>query len=308
MKTRSIATSVRTLALLGPILLLASCASEMLYETNRSRLERAGAQVTSGEGEVAAKQMEKLLVETSPAASEYVLQRFFASYLLARAHMEASFGEPFLEGTTRGDSSFSLSGEGGESGSSIANLVAGTYYAGFGRQWYRAASGAKPVVDGEKLLPPELEALGTRQAMIHLNLILLTADVKLNFQDRIEFLLGEMAELGEMEKCEGILADSGLGAAMQPWVYRGVFDFLEKRDEIAAYKFAIRVLDLDRGETDHDPALIRGLASWITEGSKYVFKCPSCSQEVDPALPSCTVCRRPNCEFEPEERVANSDG
>lgn len=308
MKTPKITSLVRPLALVLPFFFLASCASQMMYDTNRTRLERAGAQVNEGENAEAAKQLEKLLVETGPAANDYVLQRFFASYLLARAHLEASFEAPFLEGAKQEESGFRLGEGGGGAGSSLANLVASTYYAGYGREWYRAASGAKPVVDGDKLLPAELEALGTRNAMIHLNLVLLTAYAKLNFQDRIEYILGEMVELREMEKCDQILADCGAGAPMHPWVYRGVFDYLQKRDETAAYKFAIRVLDLARQDPAHDPALVTGLAQWVTEGSKYVFKCPTCSQAVDPALPTCTVCRRANIEFEPEERMAGTDG
>ncbi len=185
----------------------------------------------------------------------------------------------------------------------VANVVASTYYAGYGRQWYAAASKAKPVIDGEALLPEELGAGGVRNAMLHMNMTLLAAYTRLKFQDRIEAILDEMADLRQLDTCDAAFAEAQISDRMRPWIYRGIFDYLKRRDEIAAYKFSIRALELGRKSPNAAESLTAGLAKWVTEDSKYVFKCPTCGdQEVDPTLPACTVCRLPNLEFVPEAR------
>jgi len=303
MNARIHALAISSLALLVLPLVFTSCASTDLVAANRAQLAQAQEKLQAGEYEPAARQMEQLLSATGSSESQYALQRFFAAYLLSRAHLEAAFGTPFLSGPPNDDPGFGAGG-GADTGAQLANVVASTYYAGYGRQWHGAASKAR----SEKALPPELETYGLENALLHLNLVLLTSYTRLKFQDRIEIILDSMTGLRKLETCEEAMAKAQIGEKLRPWIYRGIFDYLKRHDEIAAYKFAIRALDLNRQHPDETGALTAGLATWITEKSRYAFKCPTCGdQAVDPTLPACPVCRLPNIEFEPEEKVAGAN-
>ena len=175
--------------------------------------------------------------------------------------------------------------------------MAVTYHSSRGRSWYGPAAGSPLESDGEKLLPPELEAVGAENALVYMNLCFLAVHSELNFQDRIEEILGGMPELTDLEGCEALMDTVNLQPAQRPWIYRGVFEQQKRRNEPNAYRFAIRARETGKDVEAFGDDLCDQIARWITDESSYRFVSPA-NQPFDPALEGCTVTGTPNLMYE----------
>lgn len=272
-----------------------ACTSRNLYVENRLVLERAMTDLKAGESERAAYTLESMLGETD--AAEFALQRFFAAYLLTLAHEEASAEGPFLEEPLEPSGRFDAGASGSRRPSRIGHLMAVTYHASRGRSWYPLAGLSPLAVEGERLLPIQLEALGAQNALVYMNLCYLAVHSELNFQDRIEEILAGMSELTDLARCEAVMDRVDLPADLRPWIYRAVFEHQKRRDEPNAYRFAIRARETGKDVPAFGQDLCDRIAYWITDESSYRFVSPA-NQPFDPALEGCTVTGTPNLMYE----------
>jgi hypothetical protein len=239
----------------------------------------------------------------APADAGARLQRFHAAVLLARTHARAAFGAPFLPSAGRVPGAVWVLDEpaADRAPSQVAHCVAALRWVGFARRWYDGAT-ASPDAGGEQLLPAALADTSPRDALAYVQLAALACYARLRFPDRVESILAGMDELGDPERCDAELAARGVEEGLRPWIYSGVFEHVVKVDEPRAFKFAMRALESATrtgalGAREHER-----VADWVSHGSRFVFRCPTCKTLADPLLFSCSVCRRPTSEFEAEPR------
>jgi len=291
---------MRTNSLFASAVLLAcatSCSSPNPYVEHRQILEQAMADLDLGRTSKAAASLETITGIT--AAGDPAVQRFFAAYLLTLVHLEASAYEPFLREPVQQGGSFEVRSQasGGTRPSRIGHLMAVTYNSSRGRAWFANADEQALESDGEKLLPPALEELGTENALVYMNLSILAVYSELNFQDRIEEILNGMEELTDLEACEALIEQVDLLPELRPWIYRGVFEHQKGRDERNAYRFAIRARETGKDVESFGEDRCDQIAVWITDESSFRFVSPA-NQLFDPALEGCTVGGTPNLMYE----------
>ena len=278
--------------------LCAGCSSTNPYLEHRLVLESAMGELDNGELERAAHTLETLLQDTRAEAPDFALQRFFAAYLLTRAH-ESATAQPFLDEPGQSGSAFEISetGSGGRRPSRLAHLLAMIYHASAGRSWFPLTTDSPESVDGEALLPETLQELGPRNATVYLNLCFLAVHSELNFEDRIEEVLQGMTQLADLESCERTMDEAHFPEALRPWVYLGIFEHQKRRDEVNAYRFGVRARETGRRIETFGRSRADEIARWIQDESRYEFVSPA-NQPFDPALEGCTVTGTPNLMYE----------
>ena len=291
MKPRTLVASLSLLALGS------ACASSNPFLENRMVLEQVVFQQDACEYEQAVRALEKMLADTQDEAGDFALQRFFAAYLLTRLHETASSEAPFLQEPAGEQFSLRSSRGPDDRPSRIGHLMAIAYHSSFGRSWYGSAKNAPSVVDGERLLPSELDGFGARNALAYLNLCFLAVHSELNFQDRIEEILYGSSELTDLDGCEALMDAVELQPAIRPWVYRAVFEQQKRRNEPNAYRFGIRARETGKDVEAFGEELRVEIVDWITNESSYRFVSPA-NQPFDPALEGCTVTGTPNLMYE----------
>ncbi len=283
----------------------AGCKATNDHAVVREKLGLAATRIDASELEGSARSLDQMLRDAPSRDASDAVQRFYTALLLVRTHLAAAFSQPFITAPipARGANwHLDAKRDSSRQGAPIAHLVAAIHDASYARSWYADVKSA-PKTSSDELLPKELASFAPRSALAYLNLAMLTCYSRLNFQDRVEEIIDGIPELASLDACDALIAETHSSEGARPWIYRGVYEHLKRVDEPAAYKFAIRTLESSPksigAPSAQDLALI---AHWITTDSRYVFKCPSCKTLVDPALSACTVCRRPNLEFEAELR------
>ncbi|MCE9594203.1 MAG: hypothetical protein K8S98_08415 [Planctomycetes bacterium] len=286
------------LALLGVV----ACATPRDHAVMRVDLEHAQALVTRGDLPAAAKLLERSLAPADDDGAK--LQRFHAAVLLVRTHVAAAFGAPFLgSGLPPEGAEWRLDARARtQSASPLAHCVAALRWADYARGWYDEVQGIAPNAGGETLLPEALGGVTTRDTLAYVHLAALACFARLRFEDRVEEILAGIPELTELERCDTLLAATRVEDGARPWIYVGVFEHVVRTDEPLAFKFAVHALETSTGAHELGEREHERLANWITRDSHFVFKCPTCKTLADPVLFSCSVCRRPTLEFEPEPR------
>jgi len=275
------------------VLLASGCSTLDVYEPNRETLASALGDLESGEPaklERAEASARSILVSTGNVPKSYSVQRFFAQYLLARLHMTASSSGPFLQEPKEKDA-FDLTAGASFQPSPIGHLVATSYHAAYGLGMFKAASGQPLSVGKQKLLPPELEALGVENAARHLQLCLIAVYARLQFDDLTNLYLNRIGAT-DAEALDRLLVEGDASLDMKLWIYRAMWLQLKKNDPQAAYLFAANCLasadDLGQG-TDHVHA--KAISSWFAENSsKFNFVCPTCKNPVTVESRTCLAC------------------
>lgn len=289
-----------------PLLLLASaCSAPRDHAEMRVDLEHAQELVAKRELANAAKLLERSLGPDAGHAADRgaELQRFHAAVLLVRTHVSAAFGAPFLPSArTPTGAAWNLDAkEPAPAPSPVAHCVAALRWVERARRWYvdiRAADGA----DREDLLPAALDGVTPRDALAYVQLAALACHARLRFEDRVEEILAGMDVLGELDRCDALLASTRVEDGLRPWIYYGVFEHWAPSDEPRAFKFAVRALETAAQARTFGAREQERLAHWIQHDSRFAFRCPTCETLADPVLFSCSVCRRPTLEFEPGPR------
>jgi len=283
-----------------------SCSSPKLYASYNDKLVTASRNFEERRYAEVARQTQDMLIDSAPQSSTYRLQRFFAAYLLTRAHMQASFDAPFLKEPRTGENLFALasSGDGNQVASPLAHLVSTIYHASLAREWANRVTSSPFEVDGQKLVPDDLALLGIENAFNHLLLCQLTVYSRLQFDEKVSQMVEspQLRSLQEFAACERMVDTARVSPEMEPWIYYALFEFIKRSDETAAYKYGIQALAKAR-QLDSDAADFVGeVELWITDGSKYRFYCPQCKEAVVPRTDSCLECRVSNLEFEFERK------
>ncbi|MFT4539808.1 MAG: hypothetical protein ACI841_003172 [Planctomycetota bacterium] len=256
-------------------LIFSACSSPSLYGGYREKLAAADGNLRSGKHADAAKSLEAFLADTYETRDTYHLQRFFASYLLTLAHEASSFeGSFIMEPRAGGGGSFSMDSgeEGAKRPSKIGHAVAVTFYGAYARDGAQSARSKPTEIEGEALLPEDLLDLGVEDAFSHMNLSLLAVYSRLGFEERIPDIVRGMSDLQDDETCEALLERLSVNAAVRPWIYSGIFDYLKAVDERMAYKFGIRTREAaeqSKGTMGRD--VTEDIADWIDFESSLRF-------------------------------------
>lgn len=281
--------------------LVGACSAPRDHEEWRVDLEHATTLIARQELESAGKLLEGSLEEPRDDAAR--LQRFHTAVLLVRTHVAAAFGAPFLPSARPPTGAeWALDAKPLEPArSAIAHCAAALHWVGRARAWYTDVDGFD-AAHGKECLPPALDGVAPRDALAYVQLAALACYGRLRFGDRVEAILSGMEALADFERCEALLAAVRVEDALQPWIYAGGFEHWVASDEPRAFKFAVRALETATRTRSFGAREHERIAEWITHGSKFVFRCPSCDTLADPVLFSCSVCRRPTLEFEPEPR------
>lgn len=291
-------------ALLG-LAVLGACATPPDHQALRDDLEDASTLIARSELASAEKLLESSLVE--PADDDARLQRFHAAVLLVRTHVGAAFGSPYLPSARppTGAEWALDAGPATPKPSPVAHCVAALRWAELAREWY-AGLGPHDPARAKQLLPAALDGVAPRDALAYAQLAALACYARLRFDDRVEEVFSGMQALADFERCEAVLAATRVEDALRPWIYYGGFERWVDDDEPRAFKFAVRALETATQTRALGERERARLADWLVDGSRFVFRCPTCDTLAEPALFACSVCRRPTLEFEPEPRqIAN---
>ena len=293
---------IQILPALIALALAAACAAPSPYAENEKRLGANLAQIEAGQLASAGRDLEAMLAQTQPLASELRLQRFYASVLLTEVHTRASLGAPFIRDIER-SSAPGIGGVEDKAGSQTAHIVAIALYANVGKDLAAKAKGAALRADGIELLPEKLRGLAPAAAESKLDLSLLVVFSRLGFDDRVAKMLDASPGLYKLEDCEKLIEDARIDAAERPWIYLAMFKYLRAHDEPAAYKFGVRLLATAAGSKGTiSAAQSEAVIEWIRNGSKFAFRCPSCNQPVVPELSSCQNDQTSHLSFYAEPR------
>ncbi len=273
------------------VFLAGSCSTLDIYKPNQATLSSALKDIESGQPaslERAEASARSVLVSTTDVAKNYRLQRFFAQYLLARLHMEASAKGAFLK-EPQVEDSIGLGGGARARGSEVAHLVATSYHSAYGIDLYPSAVGQPLTIKGQALLPPELQAMGVDSAGKHLQLCLLTAYKRLRFEEMTAQILDGIGAT-DLATLNQIVEDGQASSSMKPWIYRAMWARLKGADPQDAYQYAAACLesadDLEPGaENIHGKAI----ATWLEE-STFKFVCSSCETPVSVDSRTCSLC------------------
>jgi hypothetical protein len=291
---------------------LAACGSVNKYKAPYDQLCVAQEDVDAGSFEHGARVCETVLADTSRAQDDFLLQRFYASYLLAQAHARASLGAPFLEdpeplGAVAIGVGNASSGAAPERSTSPAHLVATVSHVSTALAIAGGAREKPSNVEGQELLPSELSSFGVEPATDNLKILALVAFARLHCPDNAAAILANSTALLQLESCKRHLEAARIPAGLRPWVcwstYRYLRDRSDQPGQREAYRFALAALE-DGGAAGGtiDKPMQDEFAQWLRAGAAYVFKCPRCKNELIPGRRSCVSDGEPALEFNAEPR------
>ncbi|MCA8975297.1 MAG: hypothetical protein KDC98_11290 [Planctomycetes bacterium] len=263
----------------GALAFAAACAGPNICRDNRLALEAANQQVIDGQLGPAKAALEAFLVKTNGIADEFVLQRYFAAYLLSRVSLESSLrGNEWLE-----------------------PLVAASYYLNFAEQWSKAAKASAPTgEEGEAMLPADLAAFGVDRAQTYLDVVWGVLCSRTLFQGEVDAVLAGLPGMARVKTADELCRELGMTNAMRVWTMFCLFEFYKEKDEPLAYTFGVFARELGREVRDAFPASYdEAIVNWILNESKYVYK-SSKGIAFSPATDSCSVSGDRNIDFKAE--------
>lgn len=280
------------------VLLATGCGSETLFKANRKSLE---ASLTALESDPASalRQAESVVIRTGEDAGAYPLQRFFAAYLAAEAHLAAAERGAFLPDSANRKTSGIRLGESaaapGVEGGALPHLVAAMYHASLGLEWLPRAEKARTSEKGEALLPETLEAFGAEQAGIALFLSQIAVFAHLRFQGKVDRYLREPdhAALLDFATCKGLAERAHLRPWLRAWLDYAIYDYLRQDNALAAYKFAIGAIALEEEAKGGFPRkLADQMERFVVANADLEWICPTCTTPSPPSLSRCITCNK----------------
>jgi hypothetical protein len=262
-------------------LLCGGCAATATGDANRATLAAAASEILPERGpgdpqpdlRLVERDLQGLLARAARRGD--ATERFWASWLLAQLHAEASLGEAFryersAAGGRVGGVGTRVSSGGTERPSETSHLVAAVFHAAEARSLFepavRAAGGA---------LPAELSARDLDDADDNLQLLLLVVYSRLGFADEAARLLEGSPVLRDPAACMSLMESFDLRAGLRPWVCRAIWHDLAPVDPELAYRFAVLAVEgterfgrgLPRAEVDR-------IEAWIGRDAPVLFVCP----------------------------------
>jgi len=266
---------------------VAACASVNPYDLNREELAAAEKSLSLGDAKAAAARAEALYAGRAGEADKYPLQRYFALYLTASAHMRAALGEPFL-GHGAGQGSTSI---GSAKATDVAHLVASMYYGALARELAPRAAKTNLVANEARQLPPALEEVGVETAGQRLQLMRLVACARLGFSSTINAELEGWPEMHTPEGADSLLARAKPDKELVPWIYYALFTHTRESSDTDAYLFGARARLLAESTRNAIPAeRLAEIIAWVKQKkdeNRLVFACSKCRK---PFLPEKLRC------------------
>jgi hypothetical protein len=291
-------------AALATALCLGACGGTQLWEKNEKRLEQTVTDLDTAPPDTVIRRLDAILSETSVEPGEFALQRFYASYLLARLHTEATLERPFLfETTTHGSRIGGIgqrqsSREATTRPSITGHLVASIYHASVARAMYDQAARSGPKRKGVALVPDELWRLGVDNADAHLQLILTTAYARLGFRDEVAKILDRSPQLLSRDTFVSYLDQYQIPSKLRPWICEMVFWYLRSKDEDLAYRYAIMAVEGQERFGYALPAdVVARIDRWIEDGASVLFVCPASQTPYSPGEPRRPISGVPHIDF-----------
>jgi hypothetical protein len=287
---------------LAVLALASACSSTNPYVENRAILDKACSELQAGNYQSAAQQAEQLYAGRAEQAAEFRLQRYYAAYLTAQAHIQAALHKPFLveaagSGSARGLTTSENAPSTGAVPSATSHWVAASYYSGYARDGFEAAASAPQKEGDENLLPQALRRLDIRQAQANLDLTRLAILRRLGFDSECAGFLDASADLLDIVKCQAAIDQAELPNELRPWVFYAGFAYLrarsnpaESREQDLAYKLGAKARVLANSNPGSFPDAQRDeIVNWVKDHPKFVFLCPA-NHEYQSNLLACEQC------------------
>lgn len=307
----SFARSTRLLLGLA-LLFVASCGTIPFSTTpvDERAIAEAYDRMTRGEIEAAVARLESFVSATERDPREFRRERFFAEYLLARAHTVASLDSgdvAFLAESSRTPATVGAIGRRDAAGALVqrpshaAHVVAAFYHASRARGMYAAATRVGATDD--PTLPAELAELDVMGADAQLQLLQTIAYARLGFRDRVDEILARSPDLLTLDSCLATLDRYRFPAELRPWICEMVFHHLKGTDERTAYRFAILAVEgADRFGLALSPAAVAAIDEWIVHEANLLFVCPESQTPYIPGEKRSPISGLPHFEYIAVER------
>ncbi len=290
-------TLARSLAASVVVVACAACSGPNKYLEYQKRLSADVEKVQAGQLATAGRDLEALIASTAADADTLKVQRYYAAYLLTEAHVRASLGSPFIKDAQR-VASGGIGGMSDDDGSEISHVVATMLWANYAKELAAKAKNGALRQDGVELLPESLRDLSPQAAESALDVAMLVVYARLGFEDRVAKTLDASAALYKLEACEKLLDDARVQRGLRPWVYQTLFAYLRTRDEPAAYKFGVRLLEtVEASGGTLSKQASDDVVKWIRSDAKFAFRCPGCNQPIVPELRACQNDQTPHLSF-----------
>lgn len=285
-------------------LLTSGCETLKIHDGNQKSLAAALVEIEKGTPTSLSKaegRMRQILSDTGSVRSDYPVQRFFAQYLLARIHMEASGDSAYLK-EPKGKGL--LGSGGGVRPSPTGHLLATNYNAYLGIDMEGTARSKRTTLEGKALLPPELESLGVEGASSYLKLCILTVYSQLLFETESWAILDAIGATNA-RTLETAIDEGSATDKMKPWIYFAMWKREKDSSPERAFSYAASALasedalKLDR--EIHHPHIERWLAT-----DEFSFLCNVCGKEVRAESMLCWYCDE-DTPFSDAEYVTKTD-
>ena len=287
-------STLRIACLLLVVLPLASaCSSVDPYRRPFEQLEVAEAQLDGDDFRGTVRTLEELLAETEEAAPKFALQRFYADYLLTRAHVRASLVAPYLTEIVPNPSISSSVAGGKVRPSRNAHLMAALMHRSFALGLREAAMLSDTESIGGPLLPPALEGFAIPNVGNYLFIAALAAYGNLGFEDDVRRVVKDEPELSSVPQTRAFLATAEVGEEWHDDVFVFLFRALRTVDRIEAFHFAISALAESAnsdGTFGLDPLVLGEIGDFMQSG----FTCTSCGK---PVIKNEWICPYDNSEY-----------
>ncbi|MCB9897766.1 MAG: hypothetical protein H6825_07170 [Planctomycetes bacterium] len=259
--------------------LAAACSSVDPYRRPFEQLEVGAAQLDTDDFPGSVATLEELLAETEARAPEFALQRFYAEYLLTRAHVRASLVQPFLTEVVPNPSISSSASGGKVRPSRNAHLMAALMHRSFALEQREGAEASPTDSIGGPMLPPALEGFAIQNVSNYLFIAALAAYGNLGFEDDVRRVVKDEPNLSSVAQTRSFLATAQVGEEWYDDVFVFLFRALRPVDRIEAFRFAIAALaQSTRGDGTFslDPLVLDEIGEYMTSG----FTCTVCGKPV----------------------------
>lgn len=261
---------------------LTSCEGVDQIMQSHYRLDTSQEYISKGDNLAAIDLLETMLSDLEPQRERFVLQRFYACYLLTEALILQALSEAPTDDESRTFRTRRMN----------PRVMPAMLYLGCARDVAEeAASAPRETESGKKLLPGRLDNISVEDIRQSLELVVVGFYGGLRFNDRMRLALDNLKDVGDLSKydsCQEIFERLRVIEGLRPWIMLAIHRALRLPDPREAYRFGIAALHSEASRLDR---LSRAeVIEWIKNGSDYEFLCTKCDEKVLPDRPACFNC------------------
>jgi hypothetical protein len=296
----------------------AGCSSTNPYGENRKALEQSYASLEQGNYQAAAQQAEALYAGRADQASKFTLQRYFAAWVCAQAHVQAALHHPFLTqaapaGAGLGIAAAADAPAAAPMGSTTSHWVAASYWSNFARDDFAAAAKQPQKLENEELLPPGLKKLSIERAQSNLNLTRLAVLRRVGAEAECAAILEASPDMLDVAKCQATLEKAELPNELRPLIFYAGFAFSKLRanptdahSQAATYHLGAQARVLaDETPDSLSVAFTDDVIHWVEENKNFEFQC-KCNKKFQSTVLRCPVCASSIVQFTVRPKVPGS--